>query len=183
MTQFPARDEQIRNMHALLIHQVVKACHNEQERPLLDRLLTQAAQNGWTDLVDTIRRIVAGRRDESLLKGLDDEDRVIIQSILAGLHDPNTLPDTNKQADPNMAAPGMAMMIHAARRGDPEALQALAYLAKQMTQSHGDMQQMGGIMGKLVDGERDVEQLTQRMGEQGRKLVQDIIAELKNMEH
>lgn len=183
MTTFPPREEQVRNMHALLIHQVVKACQNAEERPLLEQLLSQAEQNKWADLVDTIRSIVKGKRDTTLLKGLDEEDAVIVRSILAGLQDPTSLPAIDQQADPTMAAPGMARVIHEARRGDAEALQVAAFLANQMTQSQGDMMHMGGIMRKLVDGERDVEKLQDGMTERGQKFVQDILDELREMEN
>jgi len=108
---------------------------------------------------------------------------VIVRSILAGLQDPTSLPEVDKQADPTVAAPGMARIIHEARHGDAEALQVAAFLANQMTQSHGDMMQMGGIMRKLVDGERDVEKLQDGMTERGQKFVQDIIDELREMEN
>lgn len=183
MATFPPREEQVRNMHALLIHQVVKACQNAEERPMLEQLLAQAEVNKWADLVDTIRSIVKGKRDTSLLKGLDEEDTVIVRSILAGLQDPTSLPAIDQQADPKMAAPGIARVIHEARRGDTEALQVAAFLANQMTQSHGDMMYMGGIMRKLIDGERDVEKLQEGMTESGQKLVQDMLDELRNLEH
>ena len=181
MATLPTREEQIRDAHALLIHQVVKACHNTDERPILDQLLTQAQQNGWTDLVHAIKLILKGKRDTSIAKNLDEEDSIIVRSILAGLHNPASLPDLNKQADPTMAAPGLAQMIHAARTGDAQALHALAMLANQMTQADGDMMRLGGIMMKLIDGETEVEKLWSGMTEQGQKLVQNIIDELKRL--
>jgi hypothetical protein len=181
MAALMTREEQIRDAHALLIHQVVKACQNAEERPILDQLLAQAKQNGWNDLVHTIKLILKGKRDVSIAKNLDEEDRIIISSILAGLHSPASLPDLNKDADPEMAAPGFAQMIHAARSGDVQALHALAMLAKQMTATEGDMMLLGGIMMKLTDGERDINKLIDHMTDKGQKLVQDILDELKKL--
>ncbi|MDH5426537.1 MAG: hypothetical protein OEY29_16240 [Gammaproteobacteria bacterium] len=181
MDALPTREEQVRDAHALLIHQVVKACQNAEERPILNQLLAQAKQNGWHDLVNAINLILKGQRDISITKKLDEEDRVIISSILAGLHSPASLPDLNQDADPSMAAPGFAQMIHAARTGDVQALHALAMLAKQMTQTQGDMMLLGGIMMKLTDGERDINKLVDHMTDKGQKLVQDILDELKKL--
>ncbi|MDH5595044.1 MAG: hypothetical protein OEY68_11690, partial [Gammaproteobacteria bacterium] len=163
MPPLPTREEQVRDAHALLIHQVVKACHNNQERPILDQLLAQAQQNGWTELVQAIQLILKGKRDTSISKNLDGEDSIIINSILAGLHNPASLPNLNQEADPAMAAPGFAQMIHAARSGDVQALHSLAMLAKQMTETQGDMMLLGGIMMKLTDGERDINKLIDHM--------------------
>ena len=78
MPDTPNREHQIRQSHALLIHQVVKATHNPAEKPALQHMLEMAQQQGWDDLVRRIRHIVDGRRDEALLNGLDEEDTVII---------------------------------------------------------------------------------------------------------
>lgn len=181
MATLPTREEQVRDAHALLIHQVVKACHNAEERPILDQLLAQATQNGWNDLVHAIKLILKGNRNTSISKNLDEEDSVIINSILAGLHNPASLPDLNQKADPAMAAPGFAQMIHAARTGDVQALHALAMLAKQMTETQGDMMFLGGIMMKLIDGESEINKLIDGMTDKGQQLVQDILDELKKL--
>jgi hypothetical protein len=52
----------------------------------------QREQDGWTNLVAAIRRILSGERDADLLcDDLDLEDSVIIEAILAGLADTATL--------------------------------------------------------------------------------------------
>lgn len=175
------RDQQIRQTHAPLIQQVVKACLNAEERQLLEPMLQMAREQNWHALVDRIESILQGQRDESLLLNLDEEDRVIVQSILQGLQNPETLPDPEVQADPTIAAPGLAQMIHAANHGNSEALQALANMAEYMIQVPGDMRQLGGIINRLLQGERDPDVLCKGMGPSGEQLVLNILDELNQM--
>ena len=175
------RDQQIRQTHAPLINQVVRACINPQEREKLDPMLDMAREQGWNELVERILQVLQGRRDEALLKGLDEEDTVIIQAMLQGLQNPETLPDPNQSADPTVAAPGLAHMIHAAANGDPQALQALSHMAEYMIQVPGDMRQLGGIINRLLKGERDPDVLCKGMGPSGEKLVLNILDELNQL--
>ena len=181
MASIPDQEEQIRQSHAVLIHQVVHACQNETAKQQLKPMLDMATQQNWHELVDAINKIVDGQRGEELLNKLDDEDKVIIKSILLGLQNPDSLPDVNQQADPTMAAPGLAKMINAARRGDAQALQAASLMADQMTNTHGDMRQLGGIMKRLIDGERDAESLTKKMSANGKQLVMQLLDELNKL--
>jgi len=177
----PERDQQIRQAHATLIHQVVKACQNEDSAIELESILDVALQQGWDDLVKTIRKIVKGNRDEALLVPLDEEDTVIIKSILDGLRNPQTLPDINQQGDATMAAPGLAQIIHAASRGDVQALQAVSMMAQQMTAAPGDMALLGGNMKRLLDGERNADILCKGMGTSGEQLMLNLIDELNKL--
>jgi len=177
----PEREQQIRMAHAALIHQVVKACHNSDERAELKSMLEMATQQGWAELVAVIQKIVAGNREETLLNGLDEEDAAIIGGILAGLQNPASLPDPSQQGDPTQAAPGLAQMIHAASRGDAQALQAVSLMAEQMMQAPGDMAQLGGNMKRLIDGERDADLLCKGMGTSGEQLMLNLIEELNKM--
>jgi len=181
MTLSP-RDQQIRLAHAGLIRLVVQAAQNANARAELDPVLTQAEQQGWTELVPRIRRVLDGARDTSLLRGLDEEDTVILTAILAGIQDPATLPDPEAAADPTQAAPGLAQMIHAAGRGDAQALHWLSQMAEQMTRAGGDMARLGGITKRLVDGERDPARLCKGMGAQGESLVLSLLSELGKLE-
>jgi hypothetical protein len=176
------RDQQIRLAHAALIQLVVQASQNPEARNELEPVLAQAEQGGWTDLVPRIRRILEGERDAALLRGLDDEDTVILAAILDGLRDPSTLPDPNDAGDPAQAAPGLAHMIHAASRGDAQALHWLSQMAEQMTRAGGDLARLGGITKRLVDGERDPDRLCKGMGAQGESLVLSLLGELGKLE-
>ena len=179
------RDQQIRMAHASLIHQVVLACQytdkNAEARVTLESGLEVALQQGWLDLVRVIRAIVSGNRDASLLSGLDEEDTVIVRTILEGLQNPASLPDLDQQGDAAQAAPGLAQMIHAAGSGDAQALQAVSQMAEQMTRAPGDMALLGGNMKRLIDGERDADLLCKGMGASGEQLMLNLIEELNKL--
>lgn len=181
MRTFPEHEQQIRQVHAQLIHQVVSACQNPEARAELEPVLQHANANGWQQLVTVIRKILAGERSEALLSGLDEEDGVIVRAILDGLMNPATLPDRQAEADASLAAPGLATIIHAASRGDAKALQILAGMAEQMTRVGGDMARLGGIMRKLLNGERDADALCKGMDTSGRQLVVNLIDELNKL--
>ena len=53
-------------------------CNNPGSVPDMEQVLQQAEQNDWKQLVAAIRDIMSGKREESILLGLDDEDRVAI---------------------------------------------------------------------------------------------------------
>jgi len=178
----PDTKEQILQSHSGLIHRVVMHCENPGSVPDLEQVLQQAEQNDWRQLVTAIRSIMSGNREESVLLGLDDEDRTIVEAILRGLQDPATLPDLTADFDSGMAAPGIAGLVYAARAGNLQALQIVGNLAKQMLAAGGDMGILAGRIRPLVEGERDADKLTEKMGEKGRKLMLEIIEELLKLE-
>lgn len=181
MALLPEAAEQILRTHAPFIHAVVQACTNPAQRPRLAPMLQAAEDRGWVRLVGAIRAILGGRRDRAVLLGLYDEDRVIAEAILAGIQDPAHLPPLQVQGDAASAAPGLAAMIMASARGDMRAFAALAEMAEQMVKAGGDMARLGGIMRRLIDGERDAELLTRGMGPLGRGLVLNILDELARL--
>lgn len=178
----PDTTEQILQSHSGLIHRVVMYCNNPGSVPDMDQVLHQAEQNDWQQLVTAIRAIMAGNREEAVMLGLDDEDRVIVEAILRGLQDPATLPDLKGDFDSSMAAPGIAGLVHAARGGNLQALQIIGNMAKQMLSAGGDMSILAGRIRPLVEGERDADKLTEKMGDKGQKLMLDIIEELLKLE-
>lgn len=182
MPEAPDLKEQILQSHAGLIHRVVMHCNNPGSVPDLEQVLQQAEENDWTRLVATIRSIISGSREESLLAGLDNEDSIIVESILKGLQDASTLPALETNIDSSMAAPGIAGLVHAARNGNTQALQIIANMAKQMLQAGGDMGILSGRIRPLIEGERDPDKLTEKMSDKGQKLMLDIIEELLKLE-
>lgn len=178
MAGLPDAVEQVLRMHAPFIHAVVMALADRSRLPELMDTLAAAERQGWPQLVRALRLVVEGRRDDSIKLGLDEEDRIIVDAVLRGLSNPETLPPIDRQADPGAAAPGLAAMIDAAARGDAQALAALANMAEQMVRAGGDMARLGGVMRRLVNGERDAERLMKGMGPLGRQLLLDILNEL-----
>ena len=181
MTTLPEKSQQILQAHAALIHGVVMACQNRALLVQLEPVLKMSEENGWSGLIAALRKVINGRRDISVLGGLDEEDRVIVEAVLRGIQDPTTLPDPLAKAEATHAAPGLASMVSAASRGDVPALQALGNMAEQMLPVGGDMARLGGILRRLINGERDPDVLCKGMGGQGRSLVLSILDELAKL--
>ncbi len=178
----PDKNEQILQTHASLIMAVVQTIHNQELKPHLDQVLQQSAQNGWQTLVTVINKIVAGNREQALVKGLDDEDAIIIDSILRGLQDPETLPKTEQSGDASQAAPMFARLIDEARRGNTNSLSILGAMAEQMSKAGGDMASLSAVIKDMIDGERDVDKLCTRMGPQGESLITQILSEMAKLD-
>ena len=102
MPALPDKDQQILAAHAGLVHAVVRTCHNRDLMPQLEQLLKLSEENGWTQLVVSIRRILGGQRDTSVLLGLDEEDRAIAEAILRGLQIPKRCPTSTPLPTRNM---------------------------------------------------------------------------------
>lgn len=182
MGTLPDKQQQIVLAHAGLIHAVVQACGQRDRLTDLEPMLAAAASHGWGSLVAAIRRILQGERDTRLLPGLDEEDRVIVESILRGLQNPATLPDRAAKPDPGLAAPGLAGMVHAAATGDTAALQMLSHMAEQMLHAGGDLARLSAILRRLVNGERDADALSRGMTPGGTQLVISILEELGKLQ-
>lgn len=180
MVQLPDAIEQVLRLHAQFIHAVVGALRDRSQLPQLNDHLKAAEEAGWSRLVSALRQIIDGRRDESIKLGLDEEDRILVDAILRGADNPATLPSL-QPPDGAAAAPGLAAMIHAAGSGDVKAFSALANMAEQMMKAGGDMARLGGMMRRLVDGERDADKLTRGMGPLGKELVLNLLEELAKL--
>ncbi len=177
----PEREDQIISTHAPLIVLTAQVCLGAQPRQELDGILVKFERIGQTQLVSAIRRILSGERETSVLNGLDQDDQVIVSAMLRGIQDPRTLPDPTPQADPVTAAPGLAAIIHAAALGDVQALQIISAMAEQMTAAGGDMARTGGVIRKLIDGERDLDVLSAGMGAHGQSLMKSLVEELAKL--
>lgn len=173
-----SKTAQILAAHGGFIRRVAAAVNNPQLRGELEPILKASRDNGWGDLVDRTRRILAGERETRLLAGLDDEDRVIVTAILRGIQDPATLPPADAGPDPAAAAPGLAAIIHAASRGDPAALHTLGEMGQQMQRAGGDLARLAACFRDLLQGERDPERLNRGLGISGEGLLRSILLEL-----
>jgi hypothetical protein len=178
----PDKQQQIIQTHAGLILGVVQCIQNSDLRPQMEQVLVVSEQNGWDKLVAAIRKILNGSRDQNILNGLDDEDTVIVTAILRGLQDPTTLPRPEEKPDATLAAPMLANLINDARRGDHNAVIMLGGMAEQMSMAGGDMASVGAILKDLIDGERNVDKLCDKVGPQGESLIVQILAELGKLE-
>lgn len=112
MNDITEKRQQITQYHAPLIVNVVNSITDTSLRPGIEQILKASEENGWGDLVTAIRKVLKGERDTHILKGLDDEDQIIVEAILKGIQNPATLPDPNTEADPTQAAPMLAQLIN-----------------------------------------------------------------------
>lgn len=179
---FNEKEQQIRQTHASFICGVVRAAQNPDARSEIEQALKTVQQNGWNDIVRVVREIFNGKRDQTLLIDLDEEDSVIIRSILEGIQNPATLPDPTVEASASAAAPGLAGIIHAAAHGDSQALEAIGMMGQQMQQAGGSMAQVAGRFRQLIDGERDADKLTERTDAKAESLILNIIEELAKLD-
>lgn len=178
MSPLPDRQQQIITVHAPFIRQLVECSLDEARKNDVETLLRAAAENGWDQLVRALRKILAGQRELSVLQGLDEEDSVIAEAVLRGLQNPASLPDPQVQADPGMAAPGLASMIQAATSGNVQALKILSDMAEQMRKAGGPMARLAGAIRPLINGERDPHRLAKGMDSKSEQLLLSILIEL-----
>ena len=181
MATLPPAVEQVLNVHAAFLHAVVNALRDRSGLPQLMKELEAAEQAGWAKLVGALRLVIDGRRDASIKLGLDEEDTILVDAVLRGIDNPATLPRLNQQPDGSAAAPGLAALIDASARGDAQAMSVLANMAEQMVKAGGDMAKLGGAMRRLVNGERDTDQLVRGMGPLGRELMISLLDELARL--
>lgn len=182
MSIIDSRTDQIIAAHSSLIVAVARACQDTAHRAELDTVLLALQRHGETALVQALRAVLAGRRDRALLRDLDEDDRIVVERLLLGLHNPATLPDPNAQPDPGAAAPGLAAIVHGAARGDPNALRALGEMSEQMDRVDGDMARLGGVLRRLMQGERNPDRLCAGMGALGESLVLSLLDELARLD-
>lgn len=178
-----AKDMQnIAQENADLIHLVIMAVYDPQFMPQLESVLVQAEGNGWTSLVAAIRKVTTGERNIGEFHDLDDEDQTIIAAILNSINDPTKLPELTNVADPAMAGPMIARLVHAAGRGDAAARSELSAMTGKMAGCGGDLSCIAAIMDVLVEGERDPETLYAVMDGPGMTLIDEILKELNRLE-
>jgi hypothetical protein len=178
----PSKQQQIITAHAAFICQVVQFSQNAEHKPALESLLKSARDSGWSDLERAIRLILKGQRDMSAIKGLDEEDHIIAETIMRGLQDPATLPNPDEKPGPAMAAPGLAHMIHSAATGNAQALVILGNMAEQMSRAGGDMARVAAVIRPILNGERNTDKLSSGLTSSGEQLVLGILEELEKLE-
>ena len=181
VSELPAFREQVRRAHAQLIILIVTACQNPEQRPPANDALRVAESNGWEVLAERLRRILAGQRDAALCLGLDEEDQIVVESILEGLQDPTLLPVLENRAEPQFAAPGIAGIVVAAQRGDTRALEWLGQMTSQMQRAGGEIARLGACLGPLSQGKMDAQRLSRGLGASTRALLLQIIDEIHKL--
>jgi len=86
--------------HGPLIAAVVGTVARPQHRAELEQALEPMIEHGWATLVAAIRRILDGEHDaDTLCEPLDRGDALIVQTILEGLRDPDSIRDLTDPPD------------------------------------------------------------------------------------
>jgi len=168
--------------NADLIHLVIMSIFEPGYIPHLETNLVHAESNGWNSLVAAIRKLLSGERDISKLSDLDDEDKIIITSILQGIETPETLPELTNTVNSDMAGPQIAHLIHSVSSGDENSNTELNEMISQMASCGGDLARISSIIGILVQGERDRDALCVILDGSGITLMDEILNELSRLE-
>lgn len=179
--------EELIREHASLICAVVDARYRPEHRDALLADLDQAEQNGWGKLCAAIRLILV---DEVMdMEGFDElnldvEDEAIVQAMILGIHDPDTLPDPSDNENPMLAPSGLAGIIATAATGEENALQLLAKMDDDLSQSDDEeLVAFGRILRRLLNGERHAQSLSMGLNERTQTLVYSVLEELNKLDN
>lgn len=182
----PNIQTQLIREHASLICEVVDVRYHPERQAEFLESLTQAEQNGWGKLCAAIRRILM---DEAMeMKAFDDlaldvEDEAIVQAMILGIHDPDTLPEASANENPMLAPEGLAGIIATAATGEENALQLLARMDTDLSESGApELVAFGKTLRRMLNGERHADSLTMGLDERTQRLVLSILEELKTLD-
>jgi len=85
-------DRPVLRMAAAMITGVVGVVHGAIQRRTVDEVFTAMADHGWTEVVAAAQKILDGERSRDVLcTDLDEEDTLIVTTILRGIQDPEAL--------------------------------------------------------------------------------------------
>jgi tetratricopeptide (TPR) repeat protein len=148
---------------------VAAACAGNVElRPQIEELFPRFKEDNW-QIVDAIRRIWAGERDlESLTDDIDRNSALIVQRILGVLAgEPSPFEAAPAPSSPASAPQGEQQqgftleqlfgVVAAACQGDAQAQQMAPLLVQALQQPAmpAEIQTLGGVMARILAGERD----------------------------
>jgi hypothetical protein len=139
-----------------------------QLRPQIEELFPRFKEDNW-QIVDAIRRIWAGERDlESLTDDIDRNSALIVQRILGVLAgEPSPFEAAPAPSSPASAPQGEQQqgftleqlfgVVAAACQGDAQAQQMAPLLVQALQQPAmpAEIQTLGGVMARILAGERD----------------------------
>jgi Tetratricopeptide repeat len=187
----PVSQEPLRS-HGALIKGVVAAVVDPSKRPALEEAMAGMVERGWTKLVEVLRRILDGERDEDVLcERLDREDSIIVGAVLRGIADPESLkeiPSAEPAGDDAPAAdlaqrlqkhlPLIEAIVIAVDQ--PELRSQLDPVLQQREQ-HG-WNNLVASLRRILDGERSADALVDALDEEDTLIVGTILAGIENPE-
>ncbi|UQU63604.1 CHAT domain-containing protein [Couchioplanes caeruleus] len=133
----------------------------------------------WGRLVEALRRILHGERDDQLHEGLDPTDTAIVKRTLGALAGTVQLADTSHELSGSPVVdewePVIAAVV-AATDGDPSATAAVNQLLAAGEDS-ADWGRLVGVLRRVLDGERG-RQLLDGLDATDRAIIAEIVARL-----
>lgn len=165
--------------YALLIHQAVQAIRAGAASDALLRGLEMVRHTpGGETLADAILQRIAPKGAYARPHALSPRDTAVMEAIERGVQDPATLPDITESVDPTRAAPGLAAVIAAARRGDTQANTLLSLMQDQMAAFGGDMARVALVLAALRNGDADDPLELDTLSSEARSLIRSVQSEL-----
>jgi tetratricopeptide (TPR) repeat protein len=172
-----------------LIRAVVAAVVDPSQRPVLEEAIAGVPEGGRTRLVASLRRILDSERGEdALCEPLDGEDAVIVQAVLRGIADPESLkaiPSAGPAAE-NAQAADVALRLEkhlplvravVAAINQPELRPQLDAILQQMEQ-HGWSNLVASIR-RILNGEGSADALVGGLDEEDTLIISVILAALE----
>ncbi|MDA3878540.1 MAG: hypothetical protein PF483_15850 [Halothiobacillus sp.] len=144
--------------HQALIAAMVEALGGNGNEEAARQLITQYREDGWVNLANQLENWLHGA--EPSIAALDEEDQQILEGILHTQADPAWLSTLAGQARIE-AAEGIAQLIVSATWGDPAALELLSNLREAAMEDRIEGSLAHAFIA-MVEGERDIDQLTHR---------------------
>jgi hypothetical protein len=183
----PIGQETLRR-HGDLIKSAVAAVADPSKRPPLEDAMARRVEHNWTKLVEALRRILDGERDEVVLYAyLDREDSVIVQAVLHGIADPESLkaipsaePGIDKRASHQLERHLPLISRVVAAGNQPELRSQLDPVLEEM-QRHGWGSLVASLR-RIVDGERSANALLDGLDEEDTLIISAVLIGLESPE-
>lgn len=176
MNQNPS--SQICATHQALISAMVEALGENADKETARELITKYREDGWLKLANQLENWLHGAEPSTV--NLDEEDRAILQGIKHAQTDPAWLSTLTERARIDAAA-SIARLIVSATWGDSAALELLSNLREAATED-GLEGSLAHAFVAMVEGERDIDRLTQRFPEAESVLLDTILNQVLQQE-
>ena len=176
-----------------LIEAAVETIAHPEHRVELEETLTQMEQQGWTNLVAAIRRMLDGERNEEVLcEPLNLGDAIIVMAILQGLEDPaslrDLLPDQAVESENPTDADPLATLAEQDRQiALMASLNLLQPEADELRDLPAQLRETGftalaSVLEQMQAGEEDLQKLTAELDDQARAIFPAILWLLEDPE-
>jgi tetratricopeptide (TPR) repeat protein len=186
----PLGQETLRR-HGGFVKGMVAAIFDPTTRPALDEVLAKRVEDGWTKLVETLRRVLDGERDEdALCEPLDFEDSAIVGAVLRGIADPASLktitsPESAAKGDENADQVAQLLEKHSQLiaavvtvAGKPEIRPQLDPILQKL-EGNG-WGSLVSVIRRIIEGERNPEALLAGLDAQDTLITGTILAGIEN---